>query len=315
MLLMILCCGEALIDMIPTVNESEEPGFTPCSGGSVFNTAVALGRLGSQVGLLSGLSSDFFGDQLMRSLAESNVDTGMAIRSNRPTTLAFVQLINDQANYTFYDENTAGRLLCSESLPKIAKDVSTLYFGGISLINEPCANFYTELAIRESASKVIVVDPNIRSSLIENEETYRARLSHLIMHADIVKVSDEDLHWIVPGPLSLKEKIDKINADGSKLVILTQGSEGALAIAPDGATVEVEAQKATVADTVGAGDTFNAGVLAKLFEIGCLSKAALQTVGISEMKEALEYGVHVAAITVSRSGADSPWANELAKPT
>ena len=230
MLLMILCCGEALIDMIPTVSESGEPGFTPCSGGSVFNTAIAIGRLGSQVGFLSGLSSDLFGEQLMLTLADSNVDTGMVIRSNRPTTLAFVQLDNGQANYTFYDENTAGRLLSSESIPKIAEDISALFFGGISLINGPCADFYTTLAIRESASKVIAVDPNIRPGLIEDEEIYRTRLNRLIMHADIVKVSDEDLNWIVPGPLSLREKIDEINADGSKIVILTQGSEGALGL-------------------------------------------------------------------------------------
>ncbi len=108
---MILCCGEALIDMIASPTADGEVAFVPHAGGAIFNTAIALGRLGASVGLVSGLSSDLFGDLLRARLAASSVDARHALTSDRPTTLAFVQLSNGHARYTFYDENSAGRVL------------------------------------------------------------------------------------------------------------------------------------------------------------------------------------------------------------
>lgn len=102
---MILCCGEALIDMI-----EDNGAFTPHVGGAVFNTARALGRLEQPVGFVSGLSTDMFGTQLRDALQESNIDTSQVIFANRPTTLAFVQLSGGNATYTFYDENHRGPL-------------------------------------------------------------------------------------------------------------------------------------------------------------------------------------------------------------
>ncbi|MEM1005847.1 MAG: PfkB family carbohydrate kinase, partial [Pseudomonadota bacterium] len=108
---MILCCGEALIDMIAEATVSGASGFVPHSGGAVFNTAIALGRLGAPVGMLTGLSRDMFGTQLSDALRTSQVDAAHVINSDRPTTLAFVQLANGHASYSFVDENTAGRML------------------------------------------------------------------------------------------------------------------------------------------------------------------------------------------------------------
>jgi len=308
---MILCCGEALIDMIPSVNKAGEPGFTPHSGGAVFNTAIALGRLGTQTSFLTGLSTDLFGDQLRFSLAGSHVDTSLVIISDRPTTLAFVQLTNGQASYTFYDENTAGRQLYSDQTPDMPDEVSTLFFGGISLISEPCADFYRALAVRESVSKVIAVDPNIRPGFVTNADTYRARLDEMISNADIVKVSDEDLNWIVPGQMPLQDKLSVLSDKGPKIVVLTKGSEGASALLRDGNIVDVTAPRVKIVDTVGAGDTFNAGLIAKLSENGLLTKDGLSNIGESDVREALENGARVAAVTVSRSGANPPWAHEL----
>ena len=310
---MILCCGESLIDMIPSLNEAGEPGFTPHAGGAVFNTAIALGRLRVLTGFLSGLSSDLFGDQLRAALAGSNVDESLAITSDRPTTLAFVQLTNGHATYTFYDENTAGRSLDPTRLPDLPDEVSALYFGGISLISEPCADFYTNLAVRESARRAIIVDPNIRAGFINDVETYRARLDWLFAHADIVKVSDEDLNWIFPGPEALIEKVEALRAKSPKVVILTKGGAGASALAHSGDMIDIASQRVEVVDTVGAGDTFNAGVLAKLSEYGLLKKDTLKTISDSDLREVLEFGARVAAITVSRSGANPPWAHELTR--
>src|SRR5690606_16417704 len=122
-----------------------EQAFAPYPGGAVFNSAIALGRLGAPAGFFSGLSSDLFGTRLKDALAASKVDTAYAHISDRPTTLAFVRLDNGHATYTFYDENTAGRMLTVADLPKIGDDVEAMLFGAISLISEPSGSAYQEL--------------------------------------------------------------------------------------------------------------------------------------------------------------------------
>ncbi|WP_170605499.1 carbohydrate kinase family protein [Ruegeria arenilitoris] len=308
---MILCCGEALIDMIAEPTLSGQRGFVPHSGGAVYNTAIALGRLGARVGMLTGLSSDMFGQQLTAGLQISHVDTTHVIKSNRPTTLAFVQLKDGHATYNFVDENTAGRMLTAAEMPVQLQGVSALYFGGISLACEPCADAYAQLLFRHGADRAVMLDPNIRSDFIKDQTKYRTRLNKMIAQADIVKVSDEDLDWIIPGPETLSEKIPLLTQAGPKLVILTHGSAGATGYTADGSKVTVPVQKVQVVDTVGAGDTFNAGVLAELDQAGCLTKPGLRSLSNDGLRNALEKGAKVAAITVSRAGANPPWAHEL----
>ena len=190
---MILCCGEALIDMLPRQGENGEQTFLPCAGGAVFNTAITLGRLGTKPGFVSGLSSDLFGKILMDGLKSSGVDYAQCALSDRPTTLAFVALTNGQAEYAFYDENTAARMLDESDLPDIGEEVTALFFGGISLAVEPCALAYETFCLREAGNRTVMLDPNIRPGFIKDEATYRARLENMLKTADIVKVSDEDL--------------------------------------------------------------------------------------------------------------------------
>ena len=308
---MILCCGEALIDMIPAPTVAEGEAFAPHSGGAVFNTAIALGRLGCNAGMLSGLSDDLFGRQLRQTLADSGVDTALSITSNRPTTLAFVRLSNGHATYTFYDENSAGRMITPDDLPSIPQSVSALYFGGISLACEPGAETYAKLAEREGSSRAVMLDPNIRPSFIRDDTAYRARIQRMLGVADIVKVSDDDLNWLVPGSDDLSTKADTLREDGAAIVIVTRGGDGATAYFGDGQSVMVAAEKVTVVDTVGAGDTFNAGVMASLERNGLLSKNAIASLSAEALREALSFGAKVAAVTVSRAGANPPWAGEL----
>ena len=308
---MILCCGEALIDMVPAVTADGTQGFVPHTGGAIFNTAVALGRLGTQSGMLTGLSTDKFGQQLDAALKASHVDTALVMTSDRPTTLAFVHLVDGQATYDFFDENSAGRMVQPTDLPTIPRNVTALYFGGISLACEPSADTYADLLVAQSGRKVVIIDPNIRPAFIQDEARYRARLARMFSHADIVKVSDEDLHWLVDGPLTLGEKAEHILQSGPAVVIVTRGSEGAMAITSDGDWVEVPALRVEVVDTVGAGDTFNAGFIAKLSEQGVLTKQALHGLEAETLEAALHHGAKVAAVTVSRSGANPPWANEI----
>lgn len=308
---MIICCGEALIDMIASATSDGQACFTPHAGGAVFNTAIALGRLGQDTGFVTGLSRDLFGAQLARALEASHVDCSHVIRSGLPTTLAFVELTNGQARYTFYDENTAGRSLTPDQLPALPAAAGALYFGGISLISEPCAEFYAALAEREARNRLIMIDPNIRAAFVQDEARYRARLDRMIAVADIVKVSDEDLDWIIPGTADLEEKARRLCAAGPHAVLVTRGAEGASAILTDTPMINVPAQRATIVDTVGAGDTFNAGVLAKLAELGLLSKATRADIDAEALRAALALGAKVAAVTVSRAGANPPWAEEL----
>ncbi len=308
---MILCCGEALIDMIAEPTVSGGKGFVPHSGGAIFNTAIALGRLGIQTGLLSGLSTDMFGEQLIAALQISHVATSHVIRSDRPTTLAFVQLRDGHATYSFVDENTAGRMLRPEDMPDQLPGVSALYFGGISLACEPCADAYASTLDRHGADHAVMLDPNIRPRFIKDQTRYRTRLNRMIAKTDIIKVSDEDLDWIIPGPESHAEKIPLLLRAGPAIAIVTKGGDGATGYLSDGTDVSVPVQKVKVVDTVGAGDTFNAGVLAALSQTGHLNKPALRTLPTSSLRDALEYGAKVAAVTVSRAGANPPWAQEL----
>lgn len=308
---MILCCGEALIDMIPVPTPDGRDGFAPHPGGAVFNTAISLGRLGARTGLLAGLSTDIFGVQVADVLKASNVDIRLAVRSDRPTTLAFVRLVDGQATYTFFDENSAGRMLKPNDIPPLPDDITALFLGGISLACEPAADVFADLLAREGECRVVMVDPNIRPGFIEDADRYRTRLNSMLAQADIVKISDEDLGWLVPDGRPVKDKVALLRERGASVVIMTHGAEGATGFLRDGTEVHVPAVTAKVVDTVGAGDTFNAGVLAKLSETGQLHKHALAGLSAQALVEAMTHGAKVAGITVSRAGANPPWARDI----
>ncbi len=306
---MILCCGEALIDMLPRESTTGEPSFAPYAGGAVFNSAIALGRLGVPVEFFSGLSSDLFGQQIRDVLASSNVGSRYADVSARPTTLAFVRLSDGHATYTFYDENTAGRMLTEADLPVLEDDIDAMLFGAISLIPEPSGSAYEALMRREHDRRVTMLDPNIRPGFIPDKEKHLDRIRRMMAMADIVKLSDEDLSWFGhEGPQ--EDLIHDWLQSGPKLIVVTRGAEGATGYTRRH-TVSVKPNRVTVVDTVGAGDTFNAGVLASLHEQGVLTKDGLEELSDTAIHAALTLGSRAAAITVSRAGANPPWRYEI----
>lgn len=307
---MILCCGEALIDMLPCDTAKGAAAFVPHPGGAVFNTAIALGRLGAPAGVVTGLSRDLFGQILARALDASHVDHSRAVRSDRPTTLAFVTLTDGQARYAFYDENTAGRMLRPGDLPAPGPEVEALFLGGISLVAEPCGSAYEALLEAAGAGRTVMIDPNIRPGFITDEAAYRARLERMIARADIVKLSDEDLRWL-RGPGEVAAQVRALIAAGPRVVLVTEGARGATGYTAD-QRVFVPAPSVTVADTVGAGDTFNAGFLCALHRMGMMGKAGLAALPEGALRSALSLGAHAAAVTVSRAGANPPHADELA---
>ena len=308
---MILCCGESLIDMIPAPLADGGTGMKPLPGGSVFNTALSLGRLCAPIGLLTGLSRDPFGMRLEDALDDAGVDMTLAVRSDRPTTLAIVTLTDGNASYHFMDENSAGRMLRIEDFPALPDRVRALFFGGISLACEPCADAYAAYAARYANDRLLMVDPNIRPDFIADRDRFMDRIRGMLALADVVKFSDDDLAWFLPDLRDMAERVAAVQALGARIVIVTQGARGATATLPDGTTVEVAARAANVIDTVGAGDTFNAGFLAQLEADGLCTKPALAAAGADQVRAALEFAARVAAVTVSRAGADPPRRSEV----
>jgi fructokinase len=220
-----------------------------------------------------------------------------------------VRLADGHATYLFYDENTAGRMLGPDDLPVLDASVHALHFGAISLIPEPCGSTYEALMAREKDSRVIMLDPNIRPGFIPDPEAHKGRIRRMAAMSDIVKLSDEDLRWF-----SGAEDIETAAANwldlGAKIVVVTRGGQGATGYTRRH-RVNVPAKPVTVVDTVGAGDTFNAGLLAALSDRGLLSKDALADIDEAALAAGLSFGAKVAAITVSRAGANPPWRREV----
>ena len=306
---MIICCGEALIDMLPRESKDGEPAFSPYVGGAVFNTAIALGRLGMPVEFFTGISTDLFGKQLSDALVTSKVGLARIKFSPRPTTLAFVHLVDGHATYMFYDENTAGRMLYEADLPELGPEVEALHFSCISLIPEPCGSTYESLMRREHGKRVTMLDPNIRRDFIPDKTAHLARMHRMIAMADIVKLSDEDLDWF--GETGTPDEIAARWLDlGPKLMIITKGSKGAVGYTKR-SKVSVTPDPVKVVDTVGAGDTFNAGILASLHDQGALAKSRIAGLSEAEVHAALTLAAKAAAVTVSRAGANPPWRREI----
>lgn len=307
---MIVCCGEALIDFLPRTAKDGAAVYQPFCGGSVYNTAIALGRLGVPAGLFAGLSTDFFGDMLKEGLTASNVVLKYIKAWDKSSTLAFVKLTDGHARYSFFDDNSAQRMLTKRDLPKLDKKVEVLHFGSMSLIHDPGGAALEALMQREARSRVVSLDPNIRSSQVKDRRAYVARINRMIALCDILKISDEDVAWIT-GKSDLAASARKWLKAGAKIVVVTRGGEGVEAYTRRD-VVKLAAIKVKVADTVGAGDTFTAGLLAALRRVSLLDKPALAAISAADLEKALTFAARAAAITVSRPGADPPWARELA---
>lgn len=296
----VVVCGEGLVDLVP-VGEN----FSPKLGGGPFNVAVALGRLGSDVGFVSRLSTDAFGDRMIDSLAASNVDTIGVERGPEPTTLAVVNLAADGgARYSFYLEGTADRQFALPKLPS----ARAFSFGTLSLVLEPGASAYEALLHEAHArGRLTMVDPNIRPAVISDPDAYRRRFRSWLPAIDILKVSDDDAKWL--GSVDGAEWLD----EGVGAVLLTRGGDG-LRLITEQLDVSVPAPAVDVADTIGAGDTVHGALLAYLDRHDALDVAVVRGFSEADWSAALTFAARAAAVTVSRPGADPPWSRELGRP-
>lgn len=309
---MILVCGEALIDLVPADPPRTDHALVPRLGGGPFNTGVALGRLGVATGFCGRFSTDGFGRRLRAALADAGVDLSLAAEGPENTSLAVVDLDDaGNARYRFYVEGTADRRLGPADVPT-ALPVATraCHFGTLSLVLEPGATTLERLMVTAStAGLVVALDPNVRPALIADRDAYRRRLTGWLGLADVVKVSADDLAWLEPDE-AVPAVLERWCAHGPSVVVCTAGPAEATAMGPRG-LVTVPAPPVTVADTIGAGDAFNAGLLAWLDGHDRLDPEALGALAFDELSAAVGFAVAVAASTCTRPGADPPWRDEL----
>jgi len=306
---MIICAGESLIDMVSFRGEAE---YTPHVGGSNFNSSIALGRLGADSYYFGAISNDNYGELIENTLRHSNVKQDFIIKTNRPTTLAYADVIDGIAEYTFVDEHSAGRLLDTTSLKPFldgVKKAKALLVGGISLQAEPCGSSWQWLIEGVSGHLPIYFDANIRPDFIEDKQSFFDRFIELTSKVDIIKISDEDYRYLF-GAQDFTEISKSWLNNGVKLVILTLGSDGAKVLYRDH-EVSVQSNKVDVLDTIAAGDTFNAGFLLSLDKQGLLDRESLNSIGKTQLKTALTFANKVASITVTKKGANPPWLEEL----
>ncbi len=307
---MIICAGESLIDM---VSFRSEPEYTPHVGGSNFNSSIALGRLGANSYYFGAISNDSYGELIENTLRHSKVKEDFVIKTNRPTTLAYADVVDGIAEYTFVDEHSAGRLLDQTSLKPFVNRVmkaKALLVGGISLQAEPCGSSWQWFIEQVSSYLPIYFDANVRPDFIVNKQNYLARFEGLTYKVDIIKISDEDYRYLYGVQDFNKVSKDWID-NGVKLVILTLGSKGSKAIYKNGSEVFAESQKVDVVDTIAAGDTFNAGFLLSLDEQGLLDRVSLDIISDTQLEKALSYANKVASITVTKKGANPPWLHQI----
>ncbi|WP_435643928.1 carbohydrate kinase family protein [Streptomyces sp. H49] len=299
---MIVVAGEALIDLVP-----QGPGalaaLKPAPGGGPYNTAVALGRLGSPTAFCSRTSRDAFGEALLDGLRRSGVDVSGVQRGPEPTTLAAATIDDGgSAAYSFYVDGTADRLFTApRSLPAGTRAVS---FGTLSLVLEPGASAYEELLRRAAGQGLFTaLDPNIRAGLIPDADAYRARFASWLPWVTLLKVSEEDAAWLGGTPRAWL-------AEGPSAVVVTRGGDG-LTVFTEGGEYSVPGEKVDVVDTIGAGDTVNAALLHGLAAQDALSPKALAALGTEGWTRLLRFAARAAAITCSRAGAEPPYAAEL----
>ena len=313
---MIVVGGEALVDLVPdpSTRRGELGPLLPQLGGGPYNTAVAAGRLGVPVAFLSRVSQDAFGDALVDRLRKAGVSLEFVQRGPEPTTLAVVTLAADgSARYTFHVQGTADRMVAD---PGVLPDkVTTLSVGTLGLVLEPGASVYAAMLRREAErGKLIVVDPNIRTGLIDDPDAYRARFTSWLPHITVLKASEEDARWLaaLPEDADVTPTVRDWLRAGVAAVVLTRGSSGLSVLTGSGVETEVPAVRATVVDTIGAGDTVHAALLAWLHGRGVTSAGQVRKLSAEEWTEALSFAARAAAITVSRVGAEPPFAAELA---
>ena len=300
--------GEALIDF----KANDRLSFQGFVGGCHLNVAIAAARLGVHAGFAGQLSSDFFGDEIRAHLRANGVDDRFLLTSEDPTTLAFVQERGGDAHFQFFGERAADRRYDPQPRPAFPDDLAFLMFGSISLLHEPVRSAILDVVDRHRVRATTVLDPNVRPLLVSDRARYVADVESWIPLAGLVKVSEQDLHWLHPDTDPAAVARRWLEA-GAVAVIVTRGSRSVDLLRKGREPMRVAPPRVQAVDTVGAGDTFTGALMATLTEAGVRGPAqdALAQLDDGMWRSALERAAAAAALNCTRQGADPPTRDEL----
>jgi fructokinase len=308
---MFVVCGDSLFDFFLDRDDGPEAAtYRARAGGSPFNVAVGLARLGVSTGLLTALSDDLLGGRLRRVLENEAVSTRYCVATRRPTTISLVGL--DAAGvpaYQFYSQGSADTGLAEGDLPTLGPEVTGLHFGSYSIAETPVADALAALAARERG-RFITLDPNVRPTVVPDMAVWRTRLGALLPHAAVVKISSEDLDLLHPGMSGEALAADLIGC-GVRLVVVTGGEGSVRGWTAGGTEAEARPPAVPVVDTVGAGDTFMAALIYRLIREHEGPDATVRGLDRAALADMLDFAARAAAITCSRRGADLPRLAEL----
>lgn len=303
---MIIVCGEALFDVFC---DGDMPGGYSLSarvGGSPFNVAIGLARLGVRPMYFGGLSADMFGRKLAATLEQEGVDLSCAPRPGAPTALVTVDVdAGGVPAYTLYGTATAERSVTPADVDRVPFDATAIHVGSYCMAVEPVSCALRALVTRQHGRSLIAFDPNVRLTIQPDREAWTGAIGWMLPRTDLLKISEEDLHLVYPDMTPHAFMAHAVQA-GVALVVVTRGADGVLAATATLAPMELPALKVAVVDTVGAGDTFQAALLAYLSRHGLLTRRALESLDAPALKAALAFAAQAAAITCSRRGADMP---------
>jgi fructokinase len=308
--------GEALVDLVYQPGEAGGTDRYPADhyvahpGGSPFNVAIGLARLGQPARLVARLADDTFGRQLRAHAISNGVDLSLAVAAAEQATLAVVGLdAARNASYDFYRTGTADWQWTDAELARIPAETDWVHAGSLASWIEPGALAIERRLADLAGSTVVSYDPNIRPALLGDHAAAVARIERLVGLSRVVKASAEDLAWLYPGR-ELADLLRQWQALGPAVVVVTDGGRGAWAIGSDREPFRLSSPPVTVVDTVGAGDAFMAGLIDALARSGLV--AGNRRPAGEALRPAVERAALVAALTVARAGANPPTAAEVA---
>jgi fructokinase len=296
--------GESLVDYVNAADGTRRAH----PGGSPFNVAIGLVRLGRDVGLLTRYGSDSDGELLAEHLKRNGVTLLADPVDSHPTSVAEAHL--DATGAATYEFRLHSDIPTGVSVPD---DVRAVHTGSIGAFVEPGASHVRELLLALRDRATVSYDPNCRPTLMGTQDFARPVIEGLVALADVVKVSTDDILWLYPGRRP-EESARQWRALGPSIVVVTKSAEGSWAVCEAG-EVARDPFPVTVVDTVGAGDAFQSGLLDSLFRrdlLGHDARDRLRGIDVDTLGAVLDDAGLVSAITVGRPGADPPTAAELA---
>jgi fructokinase len=297
--------GEALVDLVP---QGQARDYRAHAGGSPFNVAVGLARLGNRTALMARLADNSFGRLLRDAAAAEGIDLSAAPHATEPTTLAVVS-VDDAAyaTYDFYIEGTADWEWTAAELAGLPADTEILQFGSIASWMAPGSELIDQVVAGVHATGRVLVsyDPNVRPAVFGDRARGREIVERSVRNAHVVKASREDLEWLYPSD-SVDAAAPRWNELGAALVVVTDGADGAIAYRRGAPPLRRPGRAITLADTIGAGDSFTAGLLSGLLRRDLDNPERVSAVPDAALVDVIDEAVLVSSMTCERVGADPP---------